>query len=264
MFQSTAGSNYDGTAAFDRQNPEDSRGFFGSRHNISVQTSFREEFFEDLSTRLGATFIARSGRPYSLTFTGLAVFGDSVSGSDNALMYIPTGPNDPNVVFIPTLTSTGAVSRTAAQVAGDLDSFISGLDCADKYRGRSIPRNTCENDWYYDMDLSFSQELPGPGRFFGRDDKIKLYATVDNFLNLLDSGWNIQRRRNFQGLQDIALAGRSEVRVNNVVVAPAVAGVDSQGRYVISEFTGNTFDADNQINVSSSVWRLKVGISYDF
>jgi hypothetical protein len=100
------------------------------------------------------------------------------------------------------------------------------------------------------MDLSFSQELPGPGRFFGRDDKLKLYATMDNFLNFLDSGWNIQRRRNFQGLQNLATA----------------SGVDAQGRYIISTTAGGlvNFEQDNQINVSSSVWRLKVGISYDF
>jgi hypothetical protein len=139
------------------------------------------------------------------------------------------------------------------------------LRCADEARGTSIKRNTCDNDWYYDMDLTISQEIPGPGSLFGFvDDKIKLFATVDNFLNLLDSSWNLQHRRDFGGRQDIALAGRAEVRVNNVVVAPAVFGVDPQGRYVISAYNGNTFEDDNFVNVSSSVWRLKIGVSYDF
>ncbi|MGX7951552.1 TonB-dependent receptor domain-containing protein [Tsuneonella sp. HG249] len=244
MFRSTAGSNYDGSAAFDRQNPAASRGFFGSKHNISTQLSFREEFFEDLDTRLGITFIARSGRPYSLTFSGpngTALFGDSVSGSDNSLVYLPTGVNDPNI----------APTSNMAAVQGLVD-FANGLDCARPYIGTSIPRNTCSNDWYYDMDLSLSQEIPGPGRFFGRDDKIKLYATMDNFLNFLDSGWNIQRRRNFEGFQDVA----------------SVSGFDSQGRYIfVASPAGQgftTFNNDNQVNVSSSVWRLKVGLSYDF
>ena len=39
MYNSTAGSNYDLTAAFDRQNPTASRGFYGSRHNISLSTA---------------------------------------------------------------------------------------------------------------------------------------------------------------------------------------------------------------------------------
>ncbi len=266
MYNSTAGSNYDLTAAFDRQNPAESRGFFSSRHNITTSLSFAEEFFGDFATRLGATFVARSGRPYSLTFTGGGVFNDSASGVENALAYIPTGPNDPNVVFLDTLNANGTVARTAAQNAADLDGYISGLKCANKFRGRSIPRNTCSNDWYFDLDLSLSQELPGPGRLFGRQDKLRVYAMFDNFLNLLDSDWNVQRRRNFSGLQDIATAGRAAVTAGGGrIPAPAVNGFDSQGRYVISGFNGlDNIDGDNQINVSSSVWRIKVGVSYDF
>ncbi len=49
MYSSTAGSNYDITAAFDRQNPEASRGFYSSTHNIAAQLNFREEFFGDYS-----------------------------------------------------------------------------------------------------------------------------------------------------------------------------------------------------------------------
>ncbi|WP_126177087.1 TonB-dependent receptor [Tsuneonella rigui] len=241
MYRSTAGSNYDGTAAFDRQNPAASRSFFSSKHNITAQMSFKEEFFSDLASRLGITFVARSGRPYSLTFSGGSVFGDSVSGSDNALVYLPTGVNDPNI----------SPTSNMAAVQGLVD-FANGLGCARKYIGTSIPRNTCSNDWYYDMDLSLSQEIPGPGRFFGRNDKIKLYASMDNFLNFLDSSWNLQHRRNFEGFQDVA----------------SVSGVDAQGRYIfIPSPNGqgySTFANDNGVNVSSSVWRVKFGISYDF
>lgn len=243
MYNSTAGSNYDNTAAFDRQNPAASRGFFGSKHNITTQVNFREQFFEGLNTRLGISFVARSGRPYSLTWSGGGTFGDSVSGNDNALVYIPTGLTDPNIAPI----GAGANNSTQSAVES-LIAFADKLGCAKKYAGRTVPRNSCTNDWYYDMDLSFSQEIPGPGRFFGRQDKIRLYATMDNFLNFLNDGWNVQRRRNFAGLQDIA----------------TTTGVDSAGRYIIKGYTGNTFAADNQINFSSSVWRLKVGVSYEF
>ncbi len=238
MFSSTAGSNFDLTAAFDLQNPDPSRGFFGSRHNITSRLSFKEEFFSDLASRLSISFIARSGRPFSLTFTGGGVFNDSASGNDNALVYLPTGISDPNI----------APTSNAAAVQ-DLVDFANGLGCAQAHVGSSIPRNTCTNEWYYDMDLSLSQELPGPGRLFGQDDKIKLFASFDNFLNLLDSSWNVQRRRNFAGLQDIA----------------NISGIDAQGRYIISGFAGqDAFDNDNNVNTSSSVWRIKVGVSYDF
>ena len=72
---------------------------------------------------------------------------------------------------------------------------------------------------------------------------------MDNFLNFLDKDWNVQRRRDFAGRQDIA----------------TVSGVDAQGRYIFTSAAGlNSFDADNLVNISSSVWRLKVGVSYEF
>lgn len=242
LFNSTAGSNYDQTAAFDRQDPESSRGFYASKHNLTFSANLREEFFQELATSLGFTFVARSGRPYSLTFNGGGVFNDFSSGSNNALLYIPTGADDPNIS--PT-SDAGAVE--------DLVSFARGLGCAKKYVGRSIPRNTCENDWYYDLDLRLSQEIPGPARLFGSPygvrDKLTVYAMFDNFLNFIDDSWNVQRRRNFAGLQEVA----------------SISGVDSEGRYIITGFNGeDAFEDDNFINSSSSVWRIKLGVSYDF
>jgi len=241
MYNSTAGSNYGQTAAFDRQNPDASPGFFQSKHNITFATNFRNEFFSDLGTSLGMTFVARSGRPFSLTFTGNNIFNATTGGlttNDNALAYIPNGITDPNI----SPTSTPAAVQ-------QLVDFVNKLDCASSYKGMSITRNSCTNDWYFDMDLTFSQELPGPGSLFGKRDKIKLYAMVDNFLNLLDSNWNVQKRRNFFGVQDIA----------------TTSGVDSQGRYIITSAAGsNTYKDDNVVNISGSAWRLKVGLSYEF
>jgi hypothetical protein len=245
LYNSTAGSNFDQTAAFDRQNPESSRGFFESRHNITWSTTFREEFFSDLATSLGFTFVARSGRPYSLTDEGGGLFNDSASGNNNALLYIPSGTDDPNI--------SPTSNMTAVQQLVD---FARGLDCAKGHLGRSIKRNTCTNDWYYDLDLRISQQLPGLSRltgFGGARDSITVYAMFDNFLNFFDDSWNVQHRRNFAGLQ----------------VAGNITGVDAQGRYIFGALPGGQtpqerFDADRFVNTSSSVWRIKVGASYKF
>lgn len=237
MYNSTATSNYDYVAAFDRQNPEVSRGFYGSKHNISISTSLAEEFVADYKTRLNVSFVASSGRPYSLTFSGGGVFNDSSSGNDNALLYIPAGLGDPNI----------SPDSDAGAVAA-LYEFTQGLGCAKKYAGSTIKRNTCENDWYFDVDLSISQELPGPASFMGGEDRLKVYAMFDNFLNFLDKDWNVSRRRQFAGFQDMA----------------GLDGIDSQGRYIIDSFNDGAFEADNEIKTSASVWRIKLGVSYDF
>ncbi len=234
MYRSTAGSNYDGVAAFSRQNPDVSRGFYASKHNFTLAAQFTEAFFgEDAKTGFGLTFVARSGRPYSLTFGGSGAFYDSASGSDNALLYIPTGIDDPN------LSPTSNASAVQSLV-----NYVNALPCAKKFAGRTISRNSCENPWFFDLDLNFSQEFPGP---LGGNDKFRFTATMDNFLNFLNSDWNVFRRRDFEGL------------VN--VVSPASTPVDVQGRYVI-----NSYGPDDaaQVQSSSSLWRLKIGLSYQF
>ena len=78
----------------------------------------------------------------------------------------------------------------------------------------------------------------------------------DYFPKMLNDRWNIKHRREFNGLQDIA----------------NLSGVDSEGRYIISGadqlnvgsdgLTG--YQRDEFINTSSSLWRIKLGVSYEF
>ena len=228
---STATSSFDIVAVKDRQNPAIATSEYESRHNFTLALNLREQFFGDYDTQAGFVFIARSGRPYSPTFAGGAVFNDSASGTNNALLYIPTGANDPNLA---PNSEPGAVN--------DLLNYVSQFKCTRDARGRTIERNACRNDWFLDLDLRFSQEIPGPASFFGVKDRIKLYADFDNFLNLLDSGANIFRDRDY--------------------VVPVVnTGVDAQGRYIINRT--DTRD-NNFVQTSSSLWRIQVGVSYQF
>jgi outer membrane receptor for ferrienterochelin and colicin len=240
---STATSSYDIVAAFDRQNPAIATSEYQTRHNISLALNLREKFFADLNTSLGFVFIARSGRPYSLTFNNGGVFNDSASGVDNALLYIPSGMSDPNVS---PLSDPAAVQS--------LVDYANSLDCARGFIGRSIERNSCRNNWFYDLDLRFSQELPGPGRLFGLKDRFELFADFDNFLNLLDSGWNTFRNRDYAvEIVDLGL--------DLPGTANDIPPLDNQGRYVIRNFNPQ----DEPITrTSSSVWRIQLGIRYEF
>ena len=227
---STATSSFDVTAAFDRQNPAVSTSNFETRHNITAALNWREEFFGDFATQLGVFFRARSGRPYSLVFDGGSVFNDSSSGSDNALIYVPSGVSDPNV----------SPSSDAASVQSLID-YVAASGC-DFEPGQSIRRNTCNDPWAYDLDLRFSQELPFLGSLTGLvDDRIELFADFDNFLNFIDSSAN---------------------RVKLIGDTPVVdGGVDSQGRYIISDFNP---EDDVFVATSSSAWKIQIGARYEF
>ncbi|MEQ8744864.1 TonB-dependent receptor [Parasphingorhabdus sp.] len=238
---STATSSFDIVASADRQNNAVATSEYESRHNITWAMNFREEFFPDLATQLGFVFVARSGRPYSVTFDNGAVFNDSASGNDNALLYVPTGLTDPNVVYVNNVVS-GNIVQTAAEAATGLDNYINNDKCLSKNRGKTIERNSCRNDWFFDLDMRLSQELPGPGSLFGVEDKIQVFADFNNVLNLIDSGANLFRSRNY--------------------TTPLITGgVDSAGRYVMKGFSP---DDTNFQNLSASLWRIQLGVRYEF
>lgn len=226
---STATSNFDRSAAFDRQNPANSTSNFETKHNITAAVSFREEFFGDYTTSLGIFFRARSGRPYSLTFDGSGDFADSRSGSENALLYVPTGVGDPNV------------GGTDADIQSIVD-YVAASGC--KFTpGQTIARNSCSNPWSYDLDLRFSQELPFIGSATGLvDDRLELFLDFDNFLNFVDSKAN-------------------RVIFRNSLVDVADVSVGPNGEYNVSDFNPN----DNRnISTSASAWRLQIGARYEF
>ncbi|GAA0269655.1 TonB-dependent receptor [Alteraurantiacibacter aestuarii] len=233
---STATSSYDESAAFDRQNPRNGTSNYETRHRFTVAMNFTEEFFSEYDTQLALFFSAQSGRPYSLTFDGGGVFGDSSSGNDNALLYIPSGLNDANL----------SPSSDPAAVQSLLD-YVAGLSCASGFSGETIVRNTCTEDWVYDLDMRISQEIPGPGSLFGMEDRIQIFADFDNVLNMIDSSWNTQRARGIFG--------------DGQLVDIVDGGVDSAGRYIISGFNP---DDTQQINVSASAWRIQIGARYEF
>ncbi len=235
---STATSSYDESAAFDRQNPAVATSNYETRHNFTFAVNFIEEFIDGYDTQVGLFFNARSGRPFSLTFDGGGVFNDSSSGSDNALLYIPNGVNDPNISPL----------SQASEVA-ELVNWVNRWDCARDYIGQTVPRNTCREDWTYDLDIHISQELPGPGSWFGiADDRFELFADIDNFLNILNSSWNTSK-------------ARGQFGDGQLVDVVDLDGIDAQGRYIISGFAP---DEEQQISTSASIWRIQIGARYEF
>lgn len=243
---STATSNFDENAYFDIQNPRNTTSNFETRHAFTMAVNLKEQFFDEFDTQWGLFFSARSGRPFSLTFDGSGVFADRSSGSDNALLYIPTGVDDPNVSPL----------STAADVQGLLDylnngAFVNGQNNVfgkcDFTPGQTINRNSCREDWTFDLDMRISQEIPGPGRLFGVKDKIEIFADFDNFLNMIDNSWNT--------FAPIGSFGDGQV------VDLVDGGVDAQGRYIIS---GLNPDDDENISTSASAWRIQVGVRYEF
>jgi outer membrane receptor protein involved in Fe transport len=243
FFGATANGNFEDTAAFDFQDPAVSPSNFETRHRFTVAASLTEEFIDGYDTQLAMFFTARSGRPFSLTFEDDGGFQDSTSGDNNALLYIPTGPNDPNLSPLTTASD--------ADINGLL-TFIDNLNC-DFTPGQSITRNSCNNDWVFDMDLRLSQELPFLGSLTGiKEDRLELFMDFDNFLNFLDADWNVFRNRDDE---------------DGLVPLIGADGVDDQGRYIFTDLVldaNGDIDAQERIGFTNSVWRIQIGARYEF
>jgi hypothetical protein len=165
------------------------------------------------------------GRPYSYTFGGTGFANDYARATQ--LLYVPTGENDPNVVFANTFNKAAFFDFVES----------SGLS---KYAGRISERNAFESDWWTKFDLRITQELPG----FNAEHKAQAFFVIDNLTNLLNDDWGVLYEARFPQ------------------TAPAVnAVVRGDGKYQFNEFTL----PNPQARVATpSLWKMTVGIEYKF
>ncbi|MGF1607589.1 MAG: carboxypeptidase regulatory-like domain-containing protein [Rhodothalassiaceae bacterium] len=175
LTSSQSTSNFDGTPAINRNSLVASTANFEVRHNLSVRATFAQEFFEDLESRLSFVFLARSGSPFSFVFDGGGVFADPSSGTDNILLYVPTGIDDPNADF-------------SGLTQDEIDAFFALIDefGLDEFAGGAVPRNAFRNRFFTDLDLSFQQELPG----ILQGHRAIFFVDIENLPNLISGTAN--------------------------------------------------------------------------
>lgn len=221
-------SNFRSTAALDFNNIGVGTSGFERKHNITLATTLSQEFVQGLESTFSMFFQARSGRPLSYVFND-DPFGPE-SGNDRALLYVPTGPNDPLVRFGEDFDQEGFFEFVQS----------SGLS---QFAGGVAPRNAFRNSWFYDLDFRFAQELPSPTKGL----KIKFTTDVENLLNLIDDGRNVLRQ---QGVREDIVDVSNDVDENGDPV------------FVFEEFDANA--ANPFPALDASLWRVQFGLRLQF
>ncbi|NUO71750.1 MAG: Oar protein, partial [Frateuria sp.] len=103
-----------------------------------------------------------------------------------------------------------------------------GNDYLKKHQGEIANRNGDRAGWINQIDLSFSQEIPGI--FRGNKGVVRL--DVYNFTNLLNKHWGIEKRQPFPGGRALA----------------DFYGVDANGHYIYDiTCAGKTTSCSNYI-----------------
>lgn len=198
MTSSVAFSNFTNLATQNINDPGVGDSNYVVPHRFTLRATFAREFFNGLTTRATVYGYASEGQPQSYVFD---IEDDLEDGrSRRQLLYVPTGPNDPNVVFDPGF---------------DQAAFFAFVDDQDLGAG-FVDRNETNAKWSYRLDFRLDQEIPT----FIDGVTGKAFLKVYNLTNLLNDDWGQAR--------DAAFFSRDVVD----------ASLDAQGRYVFESFSG--------------------------
>jgi hypothetical protein len=239
-------TNYSQGAVVDPQNPDLATSNYEREHRVMGIVQFSrailkdlwpccERPWKDMRTSFSLFVEARSGQPYSYTFadstrgdTLARIFGEEreFASRNHQLFYVPKGD--------------GSDVTLMGIDEADFNAFLKarGLD---QYRGRIAPRNAFRSSWLNRFDLRISQDLPSPVA----GNRARFVFDIENVGNLLNNNW-----------------GRySQVPFPFLVPAVDVNYDAATGKYVYSNLRVNN---PQRVDVLASVWRMSVGLLYDF
>jgi len=232
---SRAQSNYKHNVVKSRNVDFVARGSYEVEHNLKLNIGYEAELFAGYNTNINLFFERRSGRPLSWVMGNYKDndFGDTRDFYSNSayLAYIPSGADDPNVNW-----------DESGMSWSELEVHLNQAGISE--RGQILDRNSGTQPWVTTMDLSIKQQIPG----FSKEHKGEVFLMVDNFANLLNSDWGVEKRMGYpqQAIYDFG-------------------GLDNDGKYTIDKVYGGADTRSyDQTVLSSSGWQMKVGISYKF
>ncbi|WP_394748344.1 TonB-dependent receptor [Spongiimicrobium salis] len=225
-----------------------SRSDFSQGHRVNSFMSYEFRWNENVKSTVGFYYEGAQGNPFSYIYAEGGRFSSTDllndDSRDNALIFIPAGPDDINLIDI--VDGDGAVVRTAAQQWEDLNSFIESNDYLRERRGQHAERNGDRASWSHVVDFKFLQDFS----INWKGKKHTLQASIDifNFTNLLNKDWGV---RNFVSGGEVAL-----IRTER-------GGPDPEFQFDASRFENGIEDIDDR-GIQSSRWQAQVGLRYIF
>jgi hypothetical protein len=167
MTSFVAASNFFNLATSDINNPRPGTSNYVVPHRFSLRASLGREFFDGYETRFTVFGYVQAGQPGSFTMEG----GEELEAgrSTRHLLYIPTGADDPNVVFADGFQTQQFFNWV------ERHGFGPGF----------VARNTHHAKWTNRLDFGVTQDFPlGSSRVNGR-----AFVKIYNFANFLNDDW---------------------------------------------------------------------------
>ena len=215
---------------------------YNTAKSVKLSLNWQHKFFGDYRSQVSMFYNGHSGTPYTWIFANDAN-GDSIAGWDP--VYIPA-VNDAKVAFAP---------GTSAQTIQQFQDFIASNPYLREHRGQVASRNGAVTPWVTQLDMSFSQEIPGI--FPGNKGEIRL--DVYNFLNLLNKKWGDVRNTGIYPTRTLASYGGVNAQGQYVYTLPT----DKFGNYQpqqLQVYDGGFFDPSRVV----SRWSAMLTVRYTF
>ncbi|KRE88482.1 Oar protein [Frateuria sp. Soil773] len=206
---------------------------------VIASLTWQHRFFGDYATSATMFYDGHSGTPYSWRF-GNDANGD---GFTSDLAYIP---NKGDISFAP--------GTTQAQQ----DSFWQYID-SNKYlkdhKGSIARRNGARAPWVNQIDLSFSQEIPG--LFKGNKGVIRL--DIYNFGNMLNKKWGVDHRAAFPLVRNLADFAGVDANGKAIYDISKAAYKDGNGNY-----RPLALPRADELNGPTQRWSVLATVRYTF
>ncbi len=171
LTSSVATSNYNYRPIYDDPNSTVAHtSTYEIPENYVATLTYEFNFFKrkGSATRLSGIFRAQTGHAYSWVFASDLIGAGNGSSTFNNSFYVPTGPNDPKVVW-------SDITQEA-----NFFNYVKGTDLKN-YMGRIVPPNSSFNPWQKTIDLHLEQDIP-----LYWHARLSVFADITNFANLLN------------------------------------------------------------------------------
>lgn len=239
MNGTTASGSYGQTAVIDPNSAAYGTSIYEIRNSLKFNVDFDHAFFGDYKTRFSLFGEKRSGLPYSLTMN------DPNFVNSHSTVFGVAGTSNRFLLYVPNVSSISADSLVSYDSAATFAAFQAFVQNNGLKQGAIVKKNTMRSPSYFKIDLHVDQEIPAPlvptGRF-------KLFADIENVLNLIDKDWGSLRQVSFPYLASVV----------NVACA-ATAGTNcTQYRY--SSFQNPVLTNQQRF----SLWGIRVGARFEF
>ena len=163
------------------------------------------------------------------------------------------------LLYVPT-TGDAKVSFDTAASEAAFNAQVAALGL-DKYRGRILPKNSQTSPDFFKIDLHVSQKVPLP---VVSGASIKVFADIENVLNLINSDWSSLRQVPFDYTSALVRVQCLNTAVPTGTAATA-AQVTASPAAACAQYRYSTVVPPVEvIQAKQSLYAIRVGVKVEF